>query len=153
MSYSSLNQASHLRVESALAENKSTLALRFEDAYAAGTRLESNGLLRGNANTRLGDYVDRTSARDLKAYLRSVGVSEGSGSLVQMNRFLRDPEGTGLYVRPDVRIPAANRIFDATVGFKPYNSTQITRFGQYSGGDYITIVRPGAVGGSCSIVP
>ena len=117
-----------------------------------GQRLESQGLLRGNPNTRLGDYVDRISARDLKAYLRSEGVSEGSGSLVEMNRWLRDPAGSGLYVRPDVRIPAASRIYDATVGFKPYNSTQITRFGQYSGGDRITVVRPSPMG-SYSIVP
>ena len=69
-----------------------------------------------------------------------------------MNRWLRDPAGSGLYVRPDVRIPAAGRIYDATVGFKPYNDTQIVRFGQYSGGDRITVVRPSPMG-SYSIVP
>jgi hypothetical protein len=84
----------------------------------AGQRLESQGLLRGNPNTRLGDYVDRISARRLSAYLDSEGISEGPNSLVQMNRWLRDPSGSGLYVRPDARIPAAGRIYDATVGFK-----------------------------------
>lgn len=123
-----------------------------DDAYVVGQRLESQGLLRGNPNTRLGDYVDRTSARDLKAYLRSEGVSEGAGSLVEMNRWLRDPAGSGLYVKPDVRIPAAGRIYDATVGFKPYDSTQIMRFGQYSAGDRITVVRPIPMG-SYSVVP
>jgi RHS repeat-associated protein len=123
-----------------------------DSAYLAGQRLESLGLLRGNPNTRLGDYVDRISARDLKAYLRSEGVSEGSHGIVQMNRWLRDPAGSGLYVRPDVRIPAAGRIYDATVGFKPYNSTQITLFGRYSGGDRITVIRPSPMG-SYSIVP
>ena len=43
MSYSSLNQASHLRVESALAENKSTLALRFPHEY----RIQINELPSG----------------------------------------------------------------------------------------------------------
>lgn len=124
-----------------------------DDAYVAGQRLEAKGLLRGNASTRLGDYVDRISANRLQAFLRSEGIPEGPNGLVQMNRWLRDPSGTGLYVRPDVRIPAAGHIYDATVGFKAYNSNQITRFGQYSSGDYITIIRPGPVGGSYSIVP
>ena len=123
-----------------------------DDAYVVGQRLETQGLLRGNPNTRLGDYVDRTSARRLGAYLSSEGVAEGPNSLVQMNRWLRDPAGSSLYVRPDVRIPAARRIYDATVGFKPHNSTQITRFLQYSGGDRITVVRPSPVG-SYSIFP
>ena len=73
-------------------------------------------LLRGNPNTRVSDYVDRISVRDLKAYLRSEGISEGPASLVEMNRWLRDPDGSGFYVRPDVRIRAAGRIYDATVG-------------------------------------
>lgn len=123
-----------------------------DDAYVAAQKLESLGLLRGNANTRVGNYVDRISARDLKAYLRSEGVSEGAGRLVEMNRWLRDPNGSGLYVKPDVRIAAAGRIYDATVGFKAYNSAQMVRFGQYSGGNRITVVRPSSLG-SYSLVP
>lgn len=124
-----------------------------DDAYVVAQRNEARGLLTGNPNTRLGVEVDRISAARLEAYLQSEGIKEGPGSLVQMNRWLRDPNGSGLYVRPDVRIPAAGRIFDATVGFKPYNAPQIMRFGHYSGGDYVTLVRPGAVGGSYSVIP
>jgi hypothetical protein len=136
-----------------------TVGIRYQgfvdDAYIAAKRLEDGGLLRGNRNTRVGDYVDRISSRELKAYLRSEGISEGPDGLVQMNRWLRDPNGSGLYVRPDVRIPAAGRIYDATVGDKAYDSPQITRFGQFSGGDLITIIRPkvGPRGGSFSINP
>lgn len=145
---------SGFRTSSEFAEAVGTRYQGFvDDAYIAGQRLEAQGLLRGNPNTRLGDYVDRISQRDLSAYLTSEGLAEGPGGLIQQNRWLRDPAGSGLYVRQDVRIPAAGRIFDATVGFKPSGSTQITRFGQYSGGDYITVVRPGPVGGSYSIVP
>jgi len=104
-------------------------------------------------STRVGDAVDRFSQARLSAYLRSEGISEGPGSLIQINRYLRDPAGSGLYVRPDVRIPAAGRIFDATVGFKGARSAQITGFSQYSGGNYITVTRPGLVGGSYSIAP
>jgi hypothetical protein len=124
-----------------------------DDAYIAGQRLESQSLLRGHPDFRLGNYVDRISQRRLGAYLQSEGIAEGPGRLIQLNRYLRDPAGSGLYVRPDVRIPAADRIFDATVGFKAPGSTQITGFSQYSGGNYITVTRPGPVGGSYSIVP
>ena len=126
-----------------------------DDAYIVAERLERQGLLRGNANTRVGDFVDRVASRDLKAWLRSEGIPEGPRAIVQVNRWLRDPSGSGLYVRPDVRIPAAGRIFDATVGYKPYNSPQIVGFRRYSGGDQITIVRPatGSAGGSYSITP
>lgn len=63
----------------------------------------------------------------------------------------KQTESLGVYAPVTVIRPG--RIFDATVGFKPYNRTQITRFGQYSGGNYITVTRPGPVGGSYSIVP
>jgi hypothetical protein len=124
-----------------------------DDAYLAGQRLESQGLLGGHPDFRLGNYVDRISQTRLSAYLKSEGISEGPGSLIQLNRYLRDPAGSGLYVRPDVRIPAAGRIYDATVGFKSAGSIQITGFGQYSGGNYITVTRPSPVGGSYSMVP
>ncbi len=145
---------SGFRTSAELAEALGTRYQGFvDDAYIAGQRLESRGRLSGNPNTRLGDYVDRISASRLQAYLKSEGVVEGSGKLVEMNRWLRDPAvGSKLYVRPDVRISAAGRIYDATVGYKAYDSTQITRFGQYSNGDLITVVRPKPFG-SYSIVP
>lgn len=126
-----------------------------DDAYRSGQNLEVKGLLRGLSSTRLGDYIDRSSARDLKSFLRSEGISEGPGSLIRMNRFMRNPESPNLYVRPDVYIPSANRIFDATVGFKSYNDVQIQRFNQFSGGSYITNVRPSMspLGGSYSFNP
>lgn len=114
---------------------------------------QAQGRLSENANTAVGNYVDRASAARMRLWLKSEGIAEKPGGLIEMNRWLRDPAGSGLYVRPDVRIPAVSRIYDATVGFKPYNSTQIVRFGQYSGGDRITLARPGAVRSSYSIVP
>ncbi len=124
-----------------------------DEAFVIAERAEANGLLTGLRNTRVGKEMDLISSRRLRAYLRSEGIPEGPNSLVQMNRWLRDPLGSGAYVRPDVHIPAAGRIFDATIAAKSYNSRQITRFGQYSNGDLITLVRPGQVGGSFSIVP
>lgn len=71
------------------------------DAYDAARAAEDAGLLRGNPNTRIGDFVDRDSAARFRGWLNSEGIAEGSGGFVQMNRWLRDPAGTGLYVRPD----------------------------------------------------
>jgi hypothetical protein len=123
------------------------------DAYDAATAAESKGLLRGNPNTRIGNFVDRESALRYKQWLASEGVTEGPGSVVEMNRWLRDPAGSGLYVRPDIRIPSAGSILDATVGWKWSTDTQIMRFSKFSGGDRITIVRPQQLGGSYSILP
>ena len=117
--------------------------------YSRAAAAESRGLLRGNANTRVGDFVDRFSAQQYRNWLASEGIEEGPRAMVQMNRWLRDPAGSGRYVRPDIRVPGA--IFDATVGVKLPSSTQITRFRAYSGGDRVTIVRPEVLGGSYSI--
>jgi hypothetical protein len=124
-----------------------------DDGYARAFRAEAEGRLVGLKSTRVGDAVDRFSQARLKAFLRSEGIAEGPGKMIQLNRYLRDPSGSGLYVRPDVRIPAAGRIYDASVGFKSSTSQQITGFGQYSGGNHITVTRPGRVDGSYSIVP
>jgi hypothetical protein len=129
-----------------------------DDAYAVAVVAESKGLLKGNPNTRLGAAVDRDSATRYTNWLASENIPEGVGGMVQANRWLRDPSGTGLYVRPDIRIPGAGVSLDATVGLKWSTDLQITRFSSFSGGDRITIVRPqqlggGQVGGSYSIWP
>jgi hypothetical protein len=129
---------------------------RYQGAVNAGharaTAAEARGLLRGNPNTRVGTFVDDFSSQALRRWLRAEGISEGPGNMVELNRWLRDPSGSGSYVRPDVRLPGSQRIYDATVGFKPLEATQIQRFLGYSRGDYVTIVRPDAVGGSYSFV-
>ncbi|MEM1052703.1 MAG: hypothetical protein AAGI28_11475, partial [Pseudomonadota bacterium] len=124
----------------------------YNDASKAALRSEAAGALRGLKATRVGAEADRLSAARLQAFLRAEGISEGPGGLVQINRWLRDPSGSGKFVRPDVRIPAAGRIFDGTVGTKTYGSAQITGFRDYSGGDRITIIRPESLG-SYSFIP
>ncbi|MFC0156127.1 hypothetical protein ACFFJ4_21830, partial [Xanthomonas dyei] len=106
-----------------------------------------------NPNTRVGDFVDRFSASEYRDWLTVEGIPEGSGQFVQMNRWLRDPSGSGLYTRPDIRISSSGSILDATVGWKSSTDTQIIRFNAYSGGNRITIVRPEKLGGSYSIWP
>ena len=71
--------------------------------------------------------------------------------LIQVNRYLPNPTGTG-YRIPDVSIPDADQIFDATIGNKFWSNLQVKDFFQFSGGGSITIVRPTQVGGSYSVV-
>ena len=120
-----------------------------DDAFAAANKAESEGLLRGNKNTRIGNAVDQQSRARMRAWLDSEGIAEGSGQLVQLNRWLRDPSGSGSYVRPDFQSPGA--IMDATVGKKPPGTTQLERNEEYSGIP-TTIVRPTMLGGSCTIL-
>lgn len=124
------------------------------EGYDRALLAESKGLLNGkNPNTRVGDFVDRFSASEYRDWLAAEGIPEGPGQFVQMNRWLRDPSGSGLYARPDIRIPSSGSILDATVGWKWSTDTQIMRFDTYSGGNRITIVRPEQIGGSYSIWP
>lgn len=127
-----------------------------DEAYSAALYAESRGMLRGNPNTRIGNAVDRAAVRDLNEWLKSESIKEGPNSMVQIDRWLPGPTGSGQYTRPDVRIPGAGAIYDATVGVK-FNTIQLNRFLQFSDGNRITIVRPQAINGnvvgSYSIVP
>lgn len=84
-------------------------------------------------------------------WFSSEGIPEGPGNLVQINRWLRDPAGTGQYVRPDIQLPGL--IMDATVGRKTADSLQIKRNAAYSNGTPTVIVRPSQLGGSCTMIP
>jgi len=122
-----------------------------DEAYEDGIRADQDGLLPGNRNTRLGNMVDQASRARMRAWLESEGIPEGPDGLVQLNRWLRDPAGSGAYVRPDVQVPGL--ILDATVGNKPPGATQLERNAQYSGCIPTTIVRPSKLGGSYSALP
>lgn len=122
-----------------------------DEAYDAALAAERNGVLDGNPNTRVGAFVDDLSRARMAAWLKHEGIQEGPGGLVQLNRWLRNPAGTGEYVRPDVQLPGA--IMDATVGRKSFESAQLQRNAEYSGGKPTTIVRPSQLGGSCTALP
>lgn|GEM_PF-2939045 len=124
-----------------------------DEGYDLARAAEARGSLSGLSNTRVGTYVDRYSRDAFNDWLMSEGLGEGAGGSVQMNRWLRDPQGSGSYARPDIRIPGANLILDATVGEKWSTTPQIINFKNFSGGDRITIVRPTQLGGSYSVWP
>lgn len=97
--------------------------------------------------------MDNYARSQMRSWLASEGLFEGQGSVIQINRWLRDPTGSGAYRIPDVRIPSANVIFDGTIGIKTSSTPQVIDFGSFSGGNNVIIVRPTRLGGSYGIVP
>ena len=90
-----------------------------EEEYAAGLRAQAAGRLTPppgiSAELHLGQYVDRAARTRLIGWLRSEGIGEGPGELIQVNRYLRDPLGSGAYRIPDIGIPGSRLIFDGTI--------------------------------------
>ena len=96
--------------------------------------------------------MDRFARSELQSWLRSEGITEGPGELIQVNRYLRDP-GSDAYRIPDVRVPGAGTILDGTIGTKTSTTPQVIDFRAFSGGDNVIIVRPARIGGSYGIIP
>jgi hypothetical protein len=128
-----------------------------DEAYAATLQAEECGRLvipEGMAReTIIGQRTDAIARSRMERWLGSEGISEGAGQTVQLNRWFRDPSGSGSYRIPDVRIPDANLIMDGTIGLKWQTTPQVADFYKFSGGSRITIVRPTELGGSYSLLP
>jgi hypothetical protein len=90
--------------------------------------------------TVLGREVDGVARRRLRNFLKGADLSEGPGNDFLVNRYLRDPAGSG-YRIPDVRLIQSNTILDGTIGSKGMDSQQIMDFIRFSGGRVI-IIRP-----------
>jgi hypothetical protein len=128
-----------------------------EEEYAAGLRAQAAGRLTPppgiSAELHLGQYVDRAARTRLIGWLRSEGIGEGPGELIQVNRYLRDPLGSGAYRIPDIGIPGSRLIFDGTISSsKTIATPQMIDFRAFSGGSNIIIVRPTELGGSYGLV-
>jgi len=91
-----------------------------------------------NAWTVLGREVDtiaRTSMRE----------QFGESQNLLINRWLRDPAGSGAYRIPDVRVvkpDGGSIIFDATIGTKTPFTPQVQDFVRFSNGGRVIIVEP-----------
>lgn len=127
-----------------------------DDAYTAATNAYENGRLvvpdGMSPDTIIGQRTDAIARIRMSRWLDNEGIAEGPGETVQLNRWLRDPSGSGNYRIPDVSIPDANLIMDGTIGFKWQNTPQVLDFRNFSGGSNITIVRPTQLGGSYSLL-
>jgi hypothetical protein len=127
-----------------------------DEGYARADQALQSGKLQVPAGvpekTVLGQFTDDYARVGMKDWLADEGIDEGAGQLIQVNRYLYDPAGTGAYRIPDVSIPGANQIYDATLGLKSWSTPQVRGFYQYSNGSAITIVRPTQLGGSYSVL-
>ena len=127
-----------------------------DDAHAVALRAEAAGKLKVPAGvsreTYLGQMVDKAARDNLRAWLKSEGVSEGPTGTVQVNRRLYSESRNSFRV-PDVRVKDANVVFDATIGKKTAATPQVRDFVDFSDRSHVTIVRPMDLGGSYSIWP
>jgi hypothetical protein len=128
-----------------------------DEAYAATLRAEQRGRLNVppgmSRDTIVGQRTDAIARTRMERWLRNEGIAEGPGQTVQLNRWLRDPSGSGSHRIPDFSFPGGNSIMDGTIGWKWFTTPQVTDFYNFSGGSRITIVRPTELGGSYSVLP
>lgn len=92
--------------------------------------------------TVLGREIDSVARGRMRNFLAREGILEGPSQDVLINRWLRDPAGTGLYRIPDIRLVQSRTILDGTIGAKTMADDQIVDFIEFSGGYRVMIVRP-----------
>jgi hypothetical protein len=113
-----------------------------DQGYAQTMRLVARGVVK-NDPMSIGSRVDSIARTGMRDWLSSVeGIQEGAGRIIQINRRLYDPAGTGAFRIPDVHIPGARSIYDATIAEKTISLPQTIGFRAFSGGGNVTIVRP-----------
>ncbi len=71
-----------------------------EQTLAAGERLRYP--MDMPQQLQVGLFADNAAKNVVRDYLRNMGVPEGPGQIVALNRWAYDQQGSGLYVRPDV---------------------------------------------------
>jgi RHS repeat-associated protein len=114
-----------------------------DEAYSSVMKGIDKGRIRLDpsmaAETQIGYLVDRATRSRLRRWATKEFGSEGPDSIVRVNRWLREPGGSG-YRIPDLAAPG--HIFDLTIGLKNSATPQIADFFRFSGGSRVTIVRP-----------
>lgn len=92
--------------------------------------------------TTLGQQVDNIARLRLRNFLEREGIAEGPQERVRVNRWLRDPAGSGKHRIPDVMLDNSRRILDGTIGRKLLTDPQPTDFAAFSGGYDVRLIRP-----------
>jgi hypothetical protein len=86
---------------------------RYQDAFKLGFAEATKRLADGERlrypvdmpqQLQIGLEADRAGKRVVSSYLGSIGLTEGPGHIVALNRWAYDRQGSGFYVRPDVLI-------------------------------------------------
>jgi hypothetical protein len=133
---------------------------KYQSLYDQGYSIAEKMALRGripNTAQAIGSKTDQFARVGLRDWLTNAeGIEEGVGKIIQVNRRLYDPSGSGAYRVPDVYIPGSQTILDGSISFKMGTSRQIIDFGKFSGGAKTTIITPSTSSlpwGSYGIVP
>lgn len=85
---------------------------RYQRAFVRGVELGEERYARGELRypadmpkqLQVGLFADDFGKRALLTYHGAIGVSEGPGQIISLNRWSYDPGGTGLYIRNDVLV-------------------------------------------------
>ncbi|HEY6332342.1 MAG TPA: RHS repeat-associated core domain-containing protein, partial [Blastocatellia bacterium] len=126
------------------------IAARYQNYYTEGARRAvwefNSGRTTVPVGTNwkqiIGQRVDQIARNRLRAFLWQQQIPEGPGTNVLVNRWLRDPLGSGNYRVPDLMLPRSRLILEGTIGSKTAASPQIVDFSNFSGGFKIDIIRP-----------
>ncbi|HTV31276.1 MAG TPA: hypothetical protein VMF32_26310 [Xanthobacteraceae bacterium] len=113
----------------------------YDESYANVMSSVSQGLL-PNDPLIIGNKTDALARVDLRDWLNAEGISEGPGQIIQVNRRLYDPIGSGNYRVPDVHVPGSQTILDGSLQFKTDAMMQILDYQAFSSGEKVTIIRP-----------
>src|SRR5258708_9521688 len=94
-----------------------------------------------NVRTVIGREIDAIARGRLRNFLDRVGIAEPSSDIL-VNRWLRDPSGSGKYRIPDVNLPNSQRILEGTIAEKTSSTPQVVDIRDYSGGSRVDIIKP-----------
>jgi hypothetical protein len=127
------------------AEFDSAVGARYQQlvdqGYAQTMKRVGQGLVKNDPMV-IGSEVDSFARTGMRRWLANAeGIQEGPGRIIQINRRLYNAAGTG-YRIPDVYIPGARSVYDATIAEKTVSLPQTIDFRAFSGGGNVTIVRP-----------
>jgi len=117
----------------------------YDQGYAMAQKAADNGLIR-DTNLAKGNQTDGFARAGLRDWLKSENIPEGPGEIIQVNRRLYDPSGSGAYRIPDVYIPSSQTILDGSLTFEEADFAQILDFTEFSGGARTTIIAPAGAG-------
>jgi hypothetical protein len=113
-----------------------------DQGYNQVMKSVSKGLV-PNDPLAIGNRMDSFARTGMRRWLQNAeGINEGPGQIIQVNRRLYTPAGGGGYRIPDVYIPGARSIYDATISEKSIHLPQVIDFRAFSSGANVTIVRP-----------
>ena len=144
-----------------VAENTRRYANAFATGIDEGQRRYDAGTLRYPEDMpgqlQVGSFADNAARVAVIAYNRSIGVPEGPGQLLSMNRWSYDPSGSGAYNRIDLLMdlgPSRNNGAlilrtaiegKSTLAAVQSSSAQLQRVYEWNTPNIITVTRQGAL--------